>query len=67
MTELNLTIGQSLALIIVLFIFLAIELHRFYHSTTTIEQPAPTPQEEPLLAYLERYGAYIQMAGRYYN
>lgn len=66
MNELDLTPGQYLAFILITLVLLAYELYRFYNDSEIIELP-DKPQGEPHPAYLERYGAYIQMAGRYYN
>ncbi|WP_155392411.1 hypothetical protein [Streptococcus uberis] len=67
MNELNLTIEQNLVLIAVLSIILAIELYTLYHSKTEIAPLAQPPQTPKQTVYLERYGAYIQLAGHYYN
>lgn len=67
MNELDLTLGQYLALIVVLVIFLAYELYRFYNDSEIIELP-DKPQEEPANQQLNpNYGAYIQLAGKRYN
>lgn len=67
MNELNLTIEQSLVLIAILSIILAIELYTLHHYKTEIAPPAQPPQTPKQPVYLERYGAYIQLAGQYYN
>lgn len=63
MQELNLTIEQAIMLIAIL---VPLNLFLWRHlGTYRIETPKPI--ERPTKLTNERYGAYIQAQGRYYN
>lgn len=64
--ELNLTPPQA-----VIFLFIIAVLMYFTitakPSDSSLEAVEVKPTEKPSLAYLERYGAYMQAQNQYYN
>lgn len=64
MNELDLTTGQSIALLAILLILLVYELYGLYNDNTDKTTPG---HEQKSLELNPDYGAYIQIAGKRYN
>lgn len=62
--ELDLTTGQSVALLAILLILLVYELYSLYNDSTDKTTPG---QEQKSLELNPDYGAYIQIAGKRHN
>ena len=59
----NITGTQFIIIALVSIVVIAIIWHRM----EDWDIPEPKPTQTPLPPYIERYGAYIQARGKYYN
>ena len=64
--ELNLTPPQAVIFLLVLSVLVYFTITA-KPSDSSLETVEAEPTEKPSLAYLERYGAYMQAQNQYYN